>query len=202
MGSQSTKMKLLLPLAAQCLAGTIDSYAPGDCHWITGGSGDFIQCLPDFYIDATCGSGSREDCRFMREGEDGTAQMGKYAFGIHCCPATKQLPVGAPDDCQWYGANTGENAECPGVNAAFGRCSTNKSVGGGGDCNKLGHQVQCCTSAIHTKPELCGWLYDTYGTKLSCPNGQVAAGFCGTNNKADCNDGHNFVGIRCCPTGR
>ena len=53
-----------LTLVAQCLSSPVDNFAPGDCHWITGGSGDHIQCLPDYYIDGTCGSGSREDCRF------------------------------------------------------------------------------------------------------------------------------------------
>ena len=45
----------------------------------------------------------------------------------------------------------------------------------------------------------CGWLYDTYGAKLICPAGLYGAGFCGVNNKDDCNEGRNFIGLMCCP---
>ena len=37
--------------------------APGDCYWAIGESGDFLECLPEFYIKGGCESGSRSDCK-------------------------------------------------------------------------------------------------------------------------------------------
>ena len=39
-----------------------------DCHWIHGQSGQHVDCLPGFYIDGICGSGSRNDCQFVGNG--------------------------------------------------------------------------------------------------------------------------------------
>lgn len=41
-----------------------------DCHWIHGGSGQHVDCLPGFYIDGICGSGSRNDCKFAGNGNE------------------------------------------------------------------------------------------------------------------------------------
>ena len=60
----------------------------------------------------------------------------------------------------------------------------------------------CCESSGKIKEEQCGWIYDHYGSKLTCPNGMVGTGFCGTNNKVQCNNGSMFTGIRCCPASR
>ena len=38
---------------------SISSKAPGDCYWAIGETGDFLECLPDFYIKGGCESGSR-----------------------------------------------------------------------------------------------------------------------------------------------
>jgi hypothetical protein len=59
--------------------------------------------------------------------------------------------------------------------------------------------VECCESELIANQAKCGWIYDTYGKNLMCPSGFAVAGFCGSNNNADCNDGLNFVGIQCCP---
>ena len=40
----------------------------GDCKWLHGNSGQHVNCLPGFYINGICGSGSRNDCRFLGDG--------------------------------------------------------------------------------------------------------------------------------------
>lgn len=74
------KLAVLIPTV---FGGSIAPSAPGDCQWLTGGSGQHAKCLPGFFIDGTCGSGSREDCRFSRESGDNASSYGTFAFGIH-----------------------------------------------------------------------------------------------------------------------
>lgn len=45
---------------------SISSKAPGDCYWAVGETGDFLECLPEFYIKGGCESGSRHDCRLSK----------------------------------------------------------------------------------------------------------------------------------------
>ena len=66
------KLGLLFPTI---FGATIEPLAPGDCSWLHGDSGDHVSCLPGFYIDGTCGSGSQKDCRF--------SERDKYSFAIH-----------------------------------------------------------------------------------------------------------------------
>lgn len=82
----------------------------------------------------------------------------------------------------------------------FGRCSTSQRSGNGGDCNKMSHQIKCCDSDSKVNQEKCGWIYGKFGTKQQCPGGNVVAGFCGVNNKADCPH-DTYVGIYCCQAG-
>ena len=42
---------------------------------------------------------------------------------------------------------------------------------GGGSCNNLSHQAECCTSELSVQEEKCGWIFDNYGTKVNCPSG-------------------------------
>ena len=44
---------------------------------------------------------------------------------------------------------------------------------GGGDCNKVSHQTQCCHSDFKYDLDRCGWIYDSYGVKITCPKGTV-----------------------------
>ena len=115
------------------------------------------------------------------------------------CPETRDIPVGELVGCQWYGADSGQNINCPENMSVFGQCSTNKNIGNGGDCNKLSHQAECCGSDITLDMAMCGWIYGTYGEKITCPSGLTGAGFCSVNNKSDCKDGKHFAGIKCCP---
>ena len=57
-------MILLLVAFMGIDAVSISSKGPGDCYWAIGESGDFLECLPDFYIKGACESGSRSDCKF------------------------------------------------------------------------------------------------------------------------------------------
>ena len=58
-------IKMILSLVAfvGIDAVSISSKAPGDCYWAIGETGDFLECLPDFYIKGGCESGSRSDCK-------------------------------------------------------------------------------------------------------------------------------------------
>ena len=47
-------------------ASSISSKAPGDCYWAVGETGDFLECLPEFYIKGGCESGSRSDCKLSK----------------------------------------------------------------------------------------------------------------------------------------
>ena len=47
-------------------ASSISSKAPGDCYWAIGETGDFLECLPEFYIKGGCESGSRSDCKLSK----------------------------------------------------------------------------------------------------------------------------------------
>ena len=60
-------------------------------------------------------------------------------------------------------------------------------------------QAECCISELIPEKTKCGWIYDTYGKKVMCPSGLAIGGFCGSNNHGDCDDGMNFIGIKCCP---
>ena len=37
------------------------------------------------------------------------------SFGIHCCPASRNIPIGMLNDCGWVSGGTGEDIECPKV---------------------------------------------------------------------------------------
>ena len=37
------------------------------------------------------------------------------SFGIHCCPASRNIPIGTSNDCGWVSGGTGEDIECPKV---------------------------------------------------------------------------------------
>ena len=41
----------------------------------------------------------------------------------------------------------------------------------GGKCNKMSHQTECCHSKFVPNYDQCGWIYDTYGVKITCPKG-------------------------------
>ena len=58
-------MKKILSLVAfiGVDASSISPKAPGDCYWAIGETGDFLECLPEFYIKGGCESGSRSDCK-------------------------------------------------------------------------------------------------------------------------------------------
>jgi hypothetical protein len=189
-------MKIISAIITTTFAFTIEqasSISTEECHWLGGTSGQKVECLPDFYIDATCGSGSRDDCRFDRN---------NYSFGIHCCRANLEIRVGPKNNCHWYGGASGDDVECPPDLTPFGRCSTSQFDYYGGQCHGIiSHEVECCESEIKIKEESCGWIYDTYGKNIFCPSGMIGAGFCGTNNKGDCNNGNNFIGIQCCRAG-
>ena len=111
--------------------------------------------------------------------------LGSSGFGIQCCPVERNLDFGGRDQesCNWYGGASGDAISCPNNMAAFGRCSTSARSGDGGDCGNISHQTQCCSSNSSVKESSCGWIYGSYGSKTSCPNGLVVAGFCGVNNK-------------------
>ena len=61
-------IKMILSLVAMIGvdAVSISSKAPGDCYWAVGETGDFLECLPEFYIKGGCESGSRHDCRLSK----------------------------------------------------------------------------------------------------------------------------------------
>ena len=35
----------------------------------------------------------------------------------------------------------------------------------------MSHQTECCQSKFVPNFEQCGWIYDTYGVKITCPKG-------------------------------
>ena len=45
---------------------SISPKAPGDCYWAVGDTGNFLECLPEFYIKGGCESGSRHDCKLSK----------------------------------------------------------------------------------------------------------------------------------------
>lgn len=170
--------------------------AQGGCNWIWGESGNRLECLPNFYIDGVCESGRRNDC-----GGLGTSA----SFGIHCCPASRAIPIGQVSNCGWVSGATGEDISCPQneegqTQVALGRCSTSARNDGKGVCQDGDvHSVYCCDAELNVDDVYCGWLYETYGKNLLCPTNLVATGFCGVNNTGDCQQGTKYAGIKCCP---
>ena len=57
------------------------------------------------------------------------------------CPGSRTMPVGEKADCKWFGAASGIDVTCPETSMPFGRCETSQRSTGGGDCNKISHQV-------------------------------------------------------------
>ena len=86
-------MKTLLYLTASALGSNRDRFG---CEWVTGGTGDFIECEPDFYIQGACESGQNKDCKV--EG-----LVGHDAFGIRCCPVKEGFQFSNPRECKWFG---------------------------------------------------------------------------------------------------
>ena len=126
------------------------------------------------------------------------------SFGIRCCPEIF-FPINERTNCEWHRAMSGVAIECPineagRMQMAVGRCSTSARNDDNGACvNDTVHTAFCCDTSTVVDHKYCGWLYETYGKNLVCPVGLLATGFCGVNNKADCNQGTKFAGIKCCP---
>lgn len=129
----------------------------GGCYWTGSKSGQFLECLPDYFIKGGCESGSRNDCN-IDAGIVGT----DASFGIKCCPSDRSLNFHGQEECLWIGGESGANVACGNGRAAFGRCSTSQRSGGGGDCNKMSHQVKCCDSDSTIDEDSCGWIYARY----------------------------------------
>ena len=54
--------------------------------------------------------------------------LGKFSFGIHCCPETRTIQIGQTTDCEWIGEKSGQNAGCKQTGkTAFGRCETSQT---------------------------------------------------------------------------
>ena len=68
-------MWTLFSLPVLAIGIELASRAPGDCKWLEGDSGDFLTCPENYYLDGTCESGSRDECRFE-------AGLRTVAFGI------------------------------------------------------------------------------------------------------------------------
>jgi hypothetical protein len=122
-------MKISFVIISSTFAQAIEEefcFKTPQCHWLGGTSGQNVECLPDYYIDGTCGSGIRDDCKF----DDFS-----YSFGIHCCKANSEIKVGPKKNCHWYGGASGDNVECPpDLNTfAVGRCSTSQFSSYGGE---------------------------------------------------------------------
>ena len=83
---------------------TLTSASPSlredNCYWSAGHSGQFIECLPDFYIKGACESGSSNDCKVLLTKKD--------SFGVKCCPVTEELNFGNTQGCKWLGGNSGD----------------------------------------------------------------------------------------------
>merc|ERR1712156_823907 len=191
MGNKRRLFKMKLSVVVGVI-GSVKSQGPTGCYWAGSKSGEFVECLPDFYVKGACESGSRNDCN-IDAGIIGT----DASFGIKCCPSDRTLDFTNQDECLWLAADTGENLACGEERAAFGRCSTSARSGKGGDCNNTSHQAKCCNSKTQIDEDTCGWIYASYGVKKECPAGTAVAGFCGVNNKSDCKN-NSFVGLRCC----
>lgn len=186
-------MRLFALLLVNCHVARADR---DGCEWLTGATGDFLECEPDFYIRGACESGtenhgSGRDCQV-------NGLIGHQAFGIHCCPIRDGFDFGNTRECKWFGGASGDYVSCVDGQAAFGRCQTSSKNHSGGDCNNMSHQVKCCESDATVNVEKCGWLYADYGIQVNCPKELVVTGFCGVNSHEDCPNG-TFLGIRCCP---
>ena len=55
---------------------------PAVNNWLTGHSGEHLECFPNHYIDGTCKSTGNDECSF-HPGRDGQETREQYAFGIH-----------------------------------------------------------------------------------------------------------------------
>ena len=95
------------------------------CHWVTGHGGEFLQCMPNYYIQGACESnGNLPECKV------GGGGIGKaVGTAIYCCPTTDDLNFSQRTNCIKIGQHSGHNLICPYETAAFGRCfSTSKGI--------------------------------------------------------------------------
>ena len=56
--------------------------------------------------------------------------LGKYSFGIECCPEDRDIEIGDRSDCEWLGGKSGDNVKCKTETGktAFGRCETSQTL--------------------------------------------------------------------------
>lgn len=168
-----------------------------------------MQCLPGWYANGACGSGSREDCR-------GSSAGGKHHTMLHCCP--HKFKNDYEHDCSSYSGNWGDNIFCPAstiydnakptdeypnnyyLQELTGLCASADRGRCGSDNNKA-FEIKCCeTKDVKVGPlNQCAWRYGPYGDKLVCPDDYAIAGYCGSPRQPECNKRVSYTGIQCCP---
>lgn len=185
---------LYKPLALFLLSNTITSLT---CEWYGSGYGVDINCQPGWAAFGLCSSGSRASCK--------DKNGGKYFYMLQCCKTKFQNYQ--QSNCQEAGHASGELSNCKsddGYNQAiYGGCGSgrnNKCLVGG---KFFTNAETCCDNGdISIADDAdCGWKYGIFGDQLTCPEGMVMSGICGSAGAEECESGavSSGTGIYCCP---
>ena len=125
----------------------------------------------------------------------------RSAFSIRCCKLQNCYDGIGRYNCHTQGGAKGVNIECPNGQAVFGTCSSLDFSKCPYNGKKVAASVECCDSIPSLKLSWtdCHWMYaSNSGTHLTCPNGQVMTGRCGSESFANCKNGRMTSGIKCC----
>ena len=181
------------------------SLTADECNWWDGDYGVPIQCPPGTVARGACGSGRRDDCSStMRPGDKTTTQL-------YCCRTKYQNDIitsvtdNGAQDCNQKHKNEGDQQECSShegqMKPIFRLCGSGmNSDCKGDDGHHWSFTMDCCyTRDLEVaEQKFCVWSYGNYGNSVKCPNGYLAAGYCGSGKNADC-PGDTYFGVFCCP---
>ena len=153
------------------------------CYWEQGTFGVDLSCPSGFVGTGACGSGMNADCH----------QGGRFYTSLKCCYMTGLCNTAT--NCNMLSGSKGVELSCSSQKAVFGLCGSGMNP----DCAppNIWNKLKCCSSSKITINSNCNWQYGTFGTYLSCADGRVLTGICGSGQSPDCP--HNsYHGIKCC----
>merc|ERR1739848_93387 len=158
------------------------------CRWKTTSNWNtMLTCDGNQVARGSCSGGYRKDC------------SGGTIHQLKCCDMEDFYYSGCNTYTSGYGAKI--NCRDHGKNLIMvSQCHSGKHK----DCHGSVNEVKCCNAYYKNKKvrptDQCTWKWDTYGKKISCMDGTVEVGRCGSGMYKDCNSPAGWVsqGSLCC----
>jgi len=187
-------------------AAKINSYRYVNKYWKSGWHSENLVCKDGEIITGMCGSGAGSDCYDHKKK--------KWMYGmIECSDEVTNLNLQSDG---WFGDEGNYPSDlhyCPphqpfltGFCGAGYHPTCNKMYGYGRCSSKLGLGLQVPTRAERRRHgdkmgwvnNNCKWIGGGWGKKLTCPDKQAGAGFCGSGKWPHCANKSLHNAILCC----